>query len=218
MVKRLGMVIDLERCVGCHTCAMTCKLENNEPLGMFWNRIQTIAGGEIVRIDTPEGEYPELSMHHLPVTCQHCETPACVKVCPVGATYKRPEDGVVLVNWDTCIGCRYCMIACPYGVRVFNWRNPQQIPNFQVGSPDVPVRPRGVVEKCTFCVHRIDKGLDPACMVACPGRARFWGDLNDPQSKVSRLVAERSGYQLLPEIGTNPSCYYLPPRRKGFST
>jgi molybdopterin-containing oxidoreductase family iron-sulfur binding subunit len=210
------MVIDLARCVGCHTCEITCKLENDEPLGMFWNHIRTIGSTEFREMDTPEGEYPQLSMQHLPLTCQHCENPACVKVCPVGATYKRAEDGVVLVNWDICIGCRYCMVACPYGIRVFNWRTPQQIPNFHVGSADVPVRPRGVVEKCTFCVHRIDKGLDPACMVQCPARARFWGDLNDPNSEVSRMIAERGGYQLLPEVGTNPSCYYLPPRRKGF--
>jgi molybdopterin-containing oxidoreductase family iron-sulfur binding subunit len=212
MGKRYGMVIDLERCVGCQTCTIQCKLENDVPLGMAWNRVLTKGGPHL---DTPSGEYPNLSMSHVPLACQHCDNPVCVKVCPVGATYQR-EDGIVLVDWNKCIGCRYCMSACPYGARVFNWGDPKQMPDFPIGSPDVPQRPRGVVEKCTFCVHRVDKGLEPACVASCPARARFFGDLNDPTSKVSRLIVERSGYQLLPEIGTEPRVYYLPPRRKGY--
>jgi len=211
MAKRYGMVIDLARCVGCWTCAVACKLENDEPPGIWWNRILTVGGSNM---DTPSGTYPNLQMSFLPIACQHCENPPCVDVCPVGATYKR-EDGIVLINWQTCIGCRYCMIACPYGVRLYNWRDTAEhkVPDFQVGAAEVPVRPLGVGEKCTFCVHRVDKGLDPACVASCPAQARFFGDLNDPNSKVSQLIKQKGGYQLQPELGTNPSVYYLPAKR-----
>lgn len=208
--KKWGMAIDLERCLGCWTCAVVCKEENNIPMGLWWNRIANM-GGE--GLDTPAGEYPDLEMSYLPLACQHCEDAPCVKVCPTAATYKR-DDGIVLINYDRCIGCRYCMAACPYGARVFNWGEPQRIPDFQYGSAKVPVRPKGVVEKCTFCVHRLDEGRLPACVVSCPAHARIFGDLNDPESEVSLAVAERSGQRLLEDRGTHPQVYYLVPRRK----
>ena len=148
-------------------------------------------------------------MSYLPVNCQHCENPACVKVCPVGATFKDAETGIVRQDYDKCIGCRMCMAACPYtGVRSFNWEEPQYAIDFPVGGT-VPEHQKHTVEKCTLCNHRVSEGLEPACIAACPARARHFGDLDDPDSEVSRLVREREHMQLLPEKGTNPSVYYL---------
>jgi molybdopterin-containing oxidoreductase family iron-sulfur binding subunit len=205
--KRLGMVIDTKRCIGCHTCAMACKVENNLPDKNWWNRALTIGGEEM---DTPVGDFPNCAMSHLTLACQHCENPACIKVCPVGATYKREEDGVVIQDYDKCIGCRMCMAACPYtGVRIFNWEKPKYQLDFAVGDPDVPKHQKHTVEKCTLCVHRLAKDLQPACVEVCPARARHFGDLNDPNSEVSKLLRERSHFQLLPEKETNPSVYFL---------
>lgn len=217
---RYGLVIDLDRCIGCQTCVIACKLENNVGLGNFWNRVLTIGG---LMIDVSRGEYPNTSISYLPVTCQHCENAPCVKACPVNATYRRPEDGTIQIRIEKCIGCRYCMAACPYGVRVFNWGEPKHIPEHPVGFQGevkdegwviyTPKRPRGVVEKCTMCIHRIIVGEEPFCVAMCPARARFFGDLDNPNSKVSRLIKERSGVRLLEELGTQPKTYYLPPRR-----
>jgi molybdopterin-containing oxidoreductase family iron-sulfur binding subunit len=201
------MVIDLARCIGCQTCAVTCKIENNLPKKLWWNRILTV-GGEAM--DTAVGVYPNSEMHHLPLNCQHCENPACIKVCPVGATYKDEATGVVRQDYDKCIGCRYCMVACPYsGVRQFNFEEPQYATGFAVGSADVPVHQKNTVEKCTFCAHRLAKGEQPSCIDVCQGRARHFGDLNDPESEVSKLLHQRAHFQLLPEKGTNPSVYFL---------
>ncbi|QGA84395.1 sulfate reduction electron transfer complex DsrMKJOP subunit DsrO [Halomicrobium sp. LC1Hm] len=204
-----GLVIDQERCIGCQTCAVTCKQENNVPMGQFWNRVLTVGGDHI---DTPEGSYPEdgesgdLDMQYQPTACQHCENAPCVKVCPVNATYKR-EDGIVEIDYDKCIGCRYCMAACPYNARVFNWDEPQHRP--EEGTGDVEERPQGVVEKCTFCSHRVEEGLDPACAVNCPADARIFGDLDDETSTVSKYVNEYNTEQLLDEKGTDPNTYYV---------
>lgn len=209
--KRWGMVIDLDRCIGCWTCAVGCKQENNVGLGLWWNRILTIGGD---RMDTPAGEYPNLKMAFQPTMCFHCDNPPCVKVCPVEATYKR-DDGIVMMDYDRCIGCRYCMVACPYNNRSFNWQRPRQVPDdaeVRIGAAEVPPRPRGVVEKCTFCYHRVDQGKQPFCVEVCPARARFFGDLNDPESEVSQLIRTNPTYRVFEEKGTEPSVYYIPPR------
>lgn len=205
MAKKLGMVIDLKRCTGCTTCANACKMQNNVPMGMLWNRVLTEGGEEY---DTSAGVYPNLQKSFLPMACQHCENAACVKVCPVGATYKD-ELGRVVINYDRCIGCRFCMAACPYNARVFNWEEPVRDPGFNYGDKDVPVRKVGVIEKCSLCKERTDTGLEPMCVKCCPTKARKFGDLNDPESEVSRLIRERNGQQLLSEKGTKPQVYYL---------
>ena len=203
--KKLGLVIDLDICVGCHACAVACKEWNDggqfgplpdehpygaEPLGVWFNRVHTY---EVEATDKPAMTI------HFPRSCLHCETPDCVTVCPTGASYKRAEDGIVLVDEDKCIGCKLCSWACPYGAREYSEQ-------------------RGVMQKCTLCVDRIynetfdEYDRQPACVMACPTRARHFGDLGDPDSKVSQLVAERGGYDLMPELGYKPVNKYLPPR------
>ena len=206
--KKLGLVIDLDTCVGCHACAVACKEWNSggiagpltdenpygaDPFGVWFNRVHSY---EIEALDTIGQPATTL---HFPRSCLHCEQPACVSVCPTGASYKRAEDGIVLVDEDKCIGCKLCSWACPYGAREYS----------QV---------EGVMKKCTLCVDRIynenipEQSRQPACVQACPTRARHFGDLGDPDSAVSLLVAARNGVDLMPELGYAPVNKYLPPR------
>jgi Fe-S-cluster-containing dehydrogenase component len=201
---KLCLVIDLYTCVGCHACAVNCKEWNTsghsapltdldpyggKPDGVWFNRIHSYEAGTGTEARTV----------NFPRSCLHCETPACVTVCPTGASYKRAEDGIVLVNADACIGCKLCSWACPYGAREYD--------------EDV-----GVMKKCTLCIDRIyNQNLPehervPACVSTCPASARHFGDLGDPDSDVSRLVAERGGFDLMPEMGYGPVNKYLPPR------
>lgn len=204
---RYAMAIDLKRCVGCHTCSVACKMANNLPNDIWWNRILTV-GGE--SIDTAEGTFPNNKMEFLPLNCQHCENPACVKACPVGATYKRKEDGIVIQDYDKCIGCRYCMVACPYsGVRQFNWKKPEYPVDFAVGEASATPHQYNTVEKCTFCANRLAEGKKPACLELCIGRARYFGDIDDPESEVSKAIKGREYFHLLEEKGTKPSVFYL---------
>ena len=205
-MTKLGMVIDRDRCIGCHTCSNACKMQNSVPMGMLWSRVLT-DGCDI--IDGAQGTYPDLSRSYTPVACQHCENPACLRVCPTGATYKD-DKGRVEIDYDKCIGCRMCMSACPYtGVRSFNWEEPQYAIGQPMGSLDIPQHQKQVVEKCTMCWHRLAQGEKPACIDPCPARIRFWGDFDDPSSEVSQLIREREYQHLLPEQGTKPSVYYL---------
>jgi molybdopterin-containing oxidoreductase family iron-sulfur binding subunit len=224
-MARYGMVIDLDRCIGCRACMEACKVENNTPTAIFWMYV--------FRFE--EGEYPNTHVWFLPRPCQHCDNAPCVKVCPVGARFKR-YDGLVLTDFERCIGCRYCEVACPYGVNYFNWKDPKKnyyldwdgaVPPYQ--NPDLQRRFseervggggrqrlvaggghfKGVIEKCTFCVHRLEKGLLPACVANCPTRALLFGDLDDPGSEVSQALKKKPHFRLLEDYGTEPRVFYV---------
>ena len=204
-MTKLAIGISLRRCIGCNTCAVACKMQNNVPDGMLWNRVLT-EGCE--RFDSAEGTYPNLSRTYLPLACQHCENPACERVCPTGATYKD-DKGRVEIDYDKCIGCRMCMAACPYSARTFNWNEPVRATGASYGDARVPERGRGVMEKCTLCKERTDEGDEPMCVRCCPADARIFGDLDDPDSAVSRLRREQSAEVLLEEKGTRPQVFYV---------
>jgi DMSO reductase iron-sulfur subunit len=187
MSKKMALVIDMKRCVGCRTCTVACKMENNVPLGIARMRVYDPHGN--LHFDRPLGNYPNLKLFWTPVPCQHCEDAPCVKNCPSGALHYR-ADGIVDLDKDKCIGCRYCAWVCPYDV-----------PQFDAEA--------GVSDKCNLCAHRLDKGEEPMCVKCCPSRAIRFGDLNDPDSEVSKLISKRSSKVLAPEQGTHPSTHYL---------
>ena len=206
-MARYGIAVDTQLCVGCNNCAMVCKVENNIPDNQWWNRAMTMGGENEY---TPGGTYPDnLKMRFITMACQHCDNPACTKVCPVGATYKDADTGIVRQDYDRCIGCRMCMAACPYtGVRSFNW-DLQYSLDFAVGDKDATPHQKHTVEKCTMCWHRIARGERPACIDICRAGARYWGDLDDPESEISQVLTTRKYFQMLTEKGTKPNLYYL---------
>ena len=212
--KQLGMVVDTRKCAkarGCTKCIEACNKAHNIPsfkdpdhqIKWVWER----PFGDL--FSSYETQYLETSLkdESTPVLCNHCDSPPCVRVCPTGATWKRREDGIVMMDWHRCIGCRYCMAACPYGARSFNWVNPR--PHIKTLNPDFPTRTRGVVEKCTFCPERLAKGQQPACVEACPEKALVFGDVNDPKSEIRQMLAKSYTLRRRPELGTGPNVFYL---------
>lgn len=218
------MVVDLDRCTGCQACVVACYAENN---------IAVVGDREAVKRRTQEwirieryweGEYPNLKARFMPVLCQHCSEAPCEPVCPVFATYHTPE-GLNAQVYNRCIGTRFCGSACPYKVRVYNWFTPQFIePLEQQLNPDVSVRQRGIIEKCSFCIQRIrrteldaaaeqrevkDGEIQPACVQSCPSSALIFGDLSDPESQAGRLASSNRAFRLLDVLGTDPAVIYL---------
>jgi phenylacetyl-CoA:acceptor oxidoreductase subunit 1 len=210
-MTRWAMVADLRRCVGCQTCTAACKHANATPPGVQWRRV----------LDVEVGEFPNVRRASVPVGCMHCEDPPCMHVCPSTATRKRP-DGIVTIDYDLCIGCAYCAVACPYQARYKT-----DVPSFPYGKETDLERERhdpkrlGVATKCTFCVDRIDAGLSkglkpgvdpeatPACVNSCIAKALHFGDVEDPGSNVSELLAENQFFRMHEELGTGPGFYYL---------
>ena len=184
-MPRKCLVINLDRCTGCDSCIVSCKFENHLPLGTFYNRVMQVG---------PTGSYPNVERYNLPVQCQQCTHARCVEVCPTGASYRDSESGIVLVDESKCIGCQYCLYACPYGVRTFSEAD-------------------GVARKCTLCKHLTANGsAEPACVHNCPGGARFYGDLDDPNSSVSRELAKYGDdciHSLVATEGEEPLTRYI---------
>lgn len=182
MAKRWGILTDLKRCVGCHACSVACKQEWNVKLGYYWTHIETVG---------PIGTFPDLKMYWIPLFCQGCKNPPCKTVCPTGATSQR-EDGIIAIDEDKCINCHYCIWACPYGARTFNPADK-------------------IIEKCNWCFSLIDAGKEPPCVTCCPAKARWFGDLNDPDSEIAKLVRAKHARTLLPQLDTDPSVLFVEP-------
>jgi Fe-S-cluster-containing dehydrogenase component len=224
MEHRWGMAIDLDRCTGCEACVVACHAENNLPVS---NPDQAARGrtAHWIRVDRYyEGEFPDVKVKYMPVLCQQCDNAPCEPVCPVYATYHN-QEGLNVQVYNRCVGTFYCANNCPYTVRYFNWFAPEWPQPLELQhNPDVAVRMAGVMEKCTFCIQRIKRGkedaaqegrpladsdVQPACVQSCPAEAMVFGDLNDPQSKVSRLAHSGRATRLLEELGTQPKVFYL---------
>jgi molybdopterin-containing oxidoreductase family iron-sulfur binding subunit len=219
------MVIDLNKCTACQACVIACKAENNIPfVGPEESAMsRDISWMELIAMR--EGNYPDVKIKFLPRPCFHCDKPPCVKVCPVHATYKNPE-GLVAQIYPRCIGCRFCMAACPYTAKYFNWHQYSDVPDVmkKYHNPDVSIRPKGVVEKCTFCHHRLQKAKDkasvegrslkpgeytPACAESCPSKAIVFGDLDNPNSEVAILAKGSRAFRIEEGLGTEPKVFYL---------
>lgn len=227
--RRWGMAIDLDRCTGCGACVAACKVENNVP---EVSPEEARAGRVMhwIRIARQEKfERDHISIKSYPAPCFHCSNAPCTMVCPVHATYKG-IDGLVGQTYARCIGCRYCMAACPYTVKVFNWSEPNWNPGLRAHTnPDVSLRPQGVVEKCTFCSHRLmaardqaacedrdvrEEDYQPACAEVCPAQAIVFGDLEDPDSPAAKASRSVRAFHLLEELGTEPAVSYLSERER----
>lgn len=205
-----GMVIDLRKCVGCDSCTVACKVENRTPPGISYN----------VVLEQEIGTFPNVAKVNLPIPCMQCDNPPCVQVCPVRATFKL-ANGIVTIDNDRCIGCRYCIVACPYGARSYDFGESyeeEMIGYNDVTSPEYGIERGernskkstiGTVRKCNFCLHRLERGEEPACVETCIGDARFFGDLNDPNSTVSKLSNSPRAFRLKSELGAGPNVIYL---------
>ncbi|MGC8782182.1 MAG: 4Fe-4S dicluster domain-containing protein [Anaerolineae bacterium] len=220
--RRWVMVIDLRKCVGCHACTIACVAENKLPPGVVYRPV----------LEEEIGTYPNVTRRFIPRPCMQCDNPPCTPVCPVHATWKN-EDGVVVVDYNQCIGCRYCLTACPYGARTSDFGHTytaatphaqagvlgqetaddyERVANFEYGKPwdrQHEGSPIGNARKCHFCLHRIAEGLLPACVTTCIGRATMFGDANDPDSLVAEMIAKPNVMRLKEEMGTEPRVYYL---------
>ncbi len=214
-----GYGLDIARCIGCRRCVYGCVAENNPSRvspQLHWIRVLRLKKGSLINLENSEHYYnpetvPEPGFQYLPVQCQHCDNPPCVRVCPVKATWKEP-DGLVVVDYNWCIGCRYCIAACPYKGRVFNWAEPK-IPTAELNTEVhyLGNRPRmkNCVDKCTFCIQRVRQGRYPACVEACPTGTRKFGNLLDPNSEIRYLIENKRVFRLKEDLNTEPKFYYF---------